>query len=73
MANLKTVKFQKAKDTLPDDLKPVYEDLVGGYAFHTNRLYGRGYVAYEVLAALVQDGWRCVPEQSPNDHVPNDG
>ena len=58
----KSIKYQDAKASLPEDLKPVYEDLVKQYAFHTEKLYGRGYVAYSVLAALVRDGWR--PENS---------
>ena len=28
------------------------------YVFHTKKRYGRGYVAYSVLADLVKDGWR---------------
>lgn len=54
----KSQKYQDAKASLPDELKPVYEDLVKQYAYHTERLYGRGYVAYEVLASLIRDGWR---------------
>jgi len=26
--------------------------------YHTEKRYGRGYVAYTVLADLVRDGWR---------------
>ena len=55
----KSEKFIKARAGLPDNLKPVYDELVTQYAFHTTRLFGRGYVAYEVLASLVRDGWRC--------------
>ena len=58
MASKKSEKFLQARDTLSDDLKPIYDDFVEQYAFHTERLFGRGYVAYEVLAALVCDGWR---------------
>jgi len=51
-------KYQKAKAALPARLHGAYEELVGQYSFHTTRLFGRGYVAYEVLAALVLGGWR---------------
>lgn len=54
----KSQKFQEAREALPEDLKGIYDDLVEQYAFHTERLYGRGYVAYRVLASLVRDGWR---------------
>ncbi len=58
----KSEKYHKAKESLPDNLKPVYEEFVKQYAFHTEILYGRGYVAYSVLAALVRDGWRHAAE-----------
>jgi len=32
--------------------------LVDEYAFHTTKHYGRGYIAYKVLADLVKDGWK---------------
>ncbi|MHC4462169.1 MAG: hypothetical protein ACYS30_12175 [Planctomycetota bacterium] len=60
----KSEKFKQARTGLPDELKPIYDDLVTQYAFHTTRLFGRGYVAYEVLASLVRDGWRC--SEKPN-------
>jgi len=51
-------KFLAARDRLPDDLKPVYEQFVDEYHFQTIRRFGRGYVAYQVLADLVLMGWR---------------
>ena len=60
MAKMKSEKFNKARADLPDILKPAYDELVTQYSFHTARLFGTGYVAYEVLASLVRDGWRCV-------------
>jgi len=51
-------KYQKALAGLPQELQPVYEQLVADYSWHTTKLYGKGYVAYEVLAALVRAGWR---------------
>lgn len=55
----KSQKFMKARASLPPELQLIYDELVTQYAFHTTRLYGKGYVAYEVLASLVRDGWRC--------------
>ena len=55
----KSEKYQKVLASLPEELRGAYEDLVAQYSWHTTRLFGRGYVAYEVLAALVRDGWRC--------------
>lgn len=58
MLNKKSVKFLRARHLLPENLRPIYDDLVEQYTFHTTKLYGKGYVAYEVLASLVRDGWR---------------
>lgn len=56
--NRQSEKYIEARDSLPQDLRPIFEELVEQYAFHTTKLYGSGYVAYKVLAALVVDGWR---------------
>ena len=58
MAEKPSEKQIEARNGLPEELREVYDDLVAQYSFHTTRLFGRGYVAYEVLAALVRDGWR---------------
>jgi len=58
MINKNSEKYLKAKASLPENFKPVFDELVNQYAFHTTRLFGRGYVAYEVLASLIRDGWR---------------
>ena len=63
MSNFKkSEKYQKARAGLPEELQGVYEELVSQYSWHTTRLFGRGYVAYEVLASLVRDGWRLAAE-----------
>jgi hypothetical protein len=51
-------KFLEAEAQLPDDLKPIFARLVKEYEFLTAIHYGRGYVAYKVLADLVLAGWR---------------
>ena len=55
-------KYQAALVELPEELHGIYEQMVEQYSWHTMRLYGRGYVAYEVLASMVRDGWRASPE-----------
>lgn len=51
-------KFIEARQSLPNDLRVVYDRLVEEYAFYTEIKYGQGYVAYAVLAELVRAGWR---------------
>jgi hypothetical protein len=41
-----------------EELQPIYDLLVEEYAFFTFERYGSGYVAYSVLADLVEAGWR---------------
>ncbi len=55
--NLKSQKYLSAKESLPKNLHAIYDQLVKEYMFHTEKRYGRGYVAYNVLADLVRDGW----------------
>ena len=49
-------KYREAAATLPEDLKPIYRNLVEDYEYITQLHYGRGYVAYQVLADLVRAG-----------------
>ena len=55
------VESQKSKEVeakLPAELRAVYRRMVQEYEFITHLRYGRGYVAYEVLAEMVLAGWR---------------
>lgn len=63
MSSKKSEKYLSARESLHKNLHPIYDQLVDEYLFHTNKRYGRGYVAYTVLADLVRDGWRP-PEKS---------
>tara|TARA_B100002003_G_C13639675_1_gene326445 strand:- start:4 stop:213 length:210 start_codon:yes stop_codon:yes gene_type:complete len=56
--NKKSEQYLSAKETLPKNLHPIYDQLVEEHMFYTEKRYGRGYVAYHVLADLVRDGWR---------------
>lgn len=65
--NPKSQKYLSAKESLPKNLHAIYDQLVEEYIFHTEKHYGRGYVAYTVLADLVKDGWR------PHEEVKKEG
>jgi len=58
-------KFKEAEETLPEELKPVFRRFVEEYEYLTSVHYGRGYVAYRVLADLVVAGWRPSAERGP--------
>jgi hypothetical protein len=51
-------KYNEAEACLPNELKPVFQRFVEEYEYLTHLHYGRGYVAYQVLADLILAGWR---------------
>ena len=51
-------KYKEAAATLPDDLVTIFQRFVEEYEYLTHLYYGRGYVAYKVLADLILAGWR---------------
>ena len=54
----RTEKHETARQSLPDELKPVFGDLVTDYRFAATKCHGSPFVSYEVLAELVRLGWR---------------
>ena len=66
--NNKSEKYFSAKESLPKNLHSIYDQLVEEYIFHTEKRYGRGYVAYIVLADLVRDGWKP-PEKAEDTNL----
>ena len=51
-------RYIKARDSLPNELQPIFAQLVDEYAYNALKIYGRNWVAYDVLADLIRDGWR---------------
>jgi hypothetical protein len=62
--NRQSPKFLEARESLPPELRPIYDRLVDEYAYYTALHYGQGYVAYRVIASLVKSGWRVVEGSS---------
>jgi hypothetical protein len=62
-------KYKEAEAILPDDLKAVYQRLVEEYEYLTKLRFGRGYVAYQVIADLVLAGWRPSAEPVPQSKL----
>ena len=62
-------KFKEAESSLPDELKPVFQRLVNEYDYLTKLEYGRGYVAYKVLADLIAAGWRPSADSLPTSKL----
>lgn len=68
----RTEKHEYARNTLPDELKAVFDELVEDYKFATAVRYGQGYVAYIVLADLVRVGWRHTAAPLPDGETDQD-
>jgi len=56
-------KHEDARNALPPDLHPAFDELVGDYKFAALRHHRRPFVSYLVLADLVREGWRCSAER----------
>jgi hypothetical protein len=54
----KSLKFHEVRESLPEDLRPVYDEMVASYSFYSLKHHGREFVSYQVIADLVKDGWR---------------
>jgi hypothetical protein len=51
-------KYEEARDSLPPDLVPVFDDLVEQYKFFAMKHHSHPFVSYVVLADLILTGWR---------------
>jgi hypothetical protein len=64
-----SAKYKEAEACLPDELKPVFQRLVQEHEYLTHLHYGRGYVAYQVMADLVLAGWRPSAKPEPGSKL----
>lgn len=60
MEQQQSEKELEARNSLPDELKPVFDELISDYKYAATLRYGKPYVSYIVLADMVRAGWRCV-------------
>ena len=58
MAEKPSEKQLEARNSLPEELKPVFDELVADYKYAATLRHGRPYVSYVVLADMVRAGWR---------------
>jgi hypothetical protein len=58
MEQKQTGKEIDARNSLSDELKPIFDELVSHYKYAATVRHGRPYVSYIVLADLVKAGWR---------------
>jgi hypothetical protein len=58
MKQKQSEKQLEARNSLPDELKPIFDDFVSDYIYAATLRHGRPYVSYIVLADMVKAGWR---------------
>jgi len=61
---VESAKYREAEEGVPEELRDIYREMVQHYEFLTWKEYGKGYVAYKVLAKMVLAGWR--PSAQPH-------
>ena len=62
MEYTKSENYIEARNSLSDELKPIFDDFVADYKFAAIKRHGRPYVSYIVLADMVKAGWRLASE-----------
>ena len=62
MTDKRSEKHELARNSLPDELKKVFDDFVNDYRFSATKHHGSPFVSYVVLAEMVRIGWRLEAE-----------
>ena len=62
MPEKRTENHENARNSVPDQLKPVFDDFVNDYKFAATKFHGSPFVSYKVLAEMVRMGWRLAAE-----------
>lgn len=65
MTEKRTEKHELARNSLPDDLRSVFDDFVNDYKFFGTKHYGSPFISYAILAEMVLAGWR--PTEPPRN------
>jgi hypothetical protein len=58
MAEKPREKQIEARDSLPGELKPIFDEFVADYKYAATMRHGRPYISYIVLADMIRAGWR---------------
>ncbi len=58
MAEKPSEKQIEARDSLPEELKPIFDEFVADYKYAATMRHGRPYISYIVLADMIRAGWR---------------
>lgn len=56
-------KHEQARESLPEELRDVFDGFVVDYRFAATKHHGAPYISYVVVAEMVRLGWRMVEER----------
>jgi hypothetical protein len=62
MEQKRSEKELESRNSLPEELKPVFDEIVADYKYAATCRHGRPYISYVVLADMVRAGWRLSAE-----------
>ena len=63
----RTEKHEQARNSLPESVRPVFDDFVADYRFAATKVHGSPFVSYMVMAEMVRAGWRLAAEPIRED------
>jgi hypothetical protein len=66
-------KHEQARNSLPDELRPIFDSFVEDYKFAGTIHHGSPFVSYIILAEMVKAGWRPSGEPIGLWNKSNDG
>jgi len=52
----------EARNSLPEELRPIFDDFVSDYRYAATLRHGKPYISYIVIADLIKAGWRLSAE-----------
>ncbi|MBW2334217.1 MAG: hypothetical protein JRF06_03845 [Deltaproteobacteria bacterium] len=58
MTEIPSQKQIQARNSLPEELQPFFDEFVSDYKYAATVRHGRAYVSYIVLADMIRAGWR---------------
>jgi len=73
MSQDRSEKHEQARNSLPDELRPVFDDFVSDYKFAATEHHGSPFVSYVVLAEMVRAGWRLAAEPTEERETTDPG
>jgi hypothetical protein len=62
MEKKRSEKELEARNSLPEELKPIFDDFVADYKYAAIVRHGKPYISYLVLGDMVKAGWHLNAE-----------